>query len=69
MKAIRAERFALMAKLAKLPSDSVFYAQITMEAAEDPEFLDAMNAANILGALVRVEAATPEGLKDIYKRL
>jgi hypothetical protein len=67
LKAIRAERFALMAGLEKLPSDTVFFTQITMEAAEDPEFLDAMRRANIKGALVGVEAVTPEGLKDIYK--
>jgi radical SAM superfamily enzyme YgiQ (UPF0313 family) len=63
----RAERFELMARLADLPSDTVFYTQITMEAAEDPEFLDAMKAAHILGALVGVEAVTPDGLKDVYK--
>jgi radical SAM superfamily enzyme YgiQ (UPF0313 family) len=45
----------------------VFYTQITMEAAEDPAFLDAMRAARIRGALVGVEAVTPEGLKDVYK--
>ncbi len=45
----------------------MFFTQITMEAAEDPEFLDAMRKANIKGALVGVEAVTPEGLKDIYK--
>ena len=67
LKAIRAERFELMAQLARLPKDSVFFTQITMEAAEDPEFLDAMRKANIKGALVGVEAVTPEGLKDIYK--
>lgn len=65
--AMRAERFELMAGLEKLPSDTVFFTQITMEAAEDPEFLDAMRRANIKGALVGVEAVTPEGLKDIYK--
>ena len=64
---MRAERFELMAKLAKLPSDTIFFTQITMEAAEDPEFLEAMRKANIKGALVGVEAVTPEGLKDIYK--
>jgi radical SAM superfamily enzyme YgiQ (UPF0313 family) len=67
LKAMRAERFELMARLAQLPSDSVFYTQITMEAAEDPAFLDAMRQANIKGALVGVESVTPEGLKDIYK--
>jgi hypothetical protein len=45
----------------------VFFSQITMEAAEDPEFLDAMKAARIKGALVGVESVTPEGLKDVYK--
>jgi radical SAM superfamily enzyme YgiQ (UPF0313 family) len=65
--AIRAERFQLMAELAKLPKDMVFYTQITMEAGEDGEFLDAMRKANIKGALVGVEAVTPEGLKAVFK--
>jgi radical SAM superfamily enzyme YgiQ (UPF0313 family) len=56
-----------MARLAELPRDMVFFTQITMEAAEDPSFLDAMRAANIKGALIGVEAVTPEGLKDVYK--
>ena len=56
-----------MARLAQLPSDMVFFTQITMEAAEDEAFLDAMRKANIKGALVGVEAVTPEGLKDVYK--
>lgn len=67
LQAIRAERFALMAALESLPSDTVFFTQITMEAAEDPEFLDAMRRAHIKGALVGVESVTPEGLKDVYK--
>jgi radical SAM superfamily enzyme YgiQ (UPF0313 family) len=67
LQAIRAERFELMARLAELPRDMVFFTQITMEAAEDLAFLDAMRAANIKGALVGVEAVTPEGLKDVYK--
>src|SRR6185437_12347798 len=67
LKAIRAERFELMSRLAQLPSDTVFFTQITMEAAEDAEFLAAMKAAHIHGALVGVEAVTPEGLKDVYK--
>ncbi|MEO7029613.1 MAG: radical SAM protein [Acidobacteriaceae bacterium] len=64
---IRAERFSLMAELAKLPKDMVFFTQITMESAEDPDYLDAMRRANIKGALVGVEAVTPEGLKAVYK--
>lgn len=67
LKAIRAERFELMARLAQLPPDMIFFTQITMEAAEDTDFLDAMKAANIKGALVGVESVTPEGLKDVYK--
>jgi radical SAM superfamily enzyme YgiQ (UPF0313 family) len=67
LQAIRADRFALMEALSRLPDDTVFFTQITMEAAEDPEFLDAMRRAHIKGALVGVEAVTPEGLKDIYK--
>src|SRR4029078_11286413 len=51
----------------QLPDDLVFYTQITMEAAEDEEFLDAMQRAHIRGALVGVEAVTEAGLKDIYK--
>jgi hypothetical protein len=67
LRALRAERFELMDRLAQLPSDMVFFTQITMEAAEDAAFLDAMRHANIKGALVGVEAVTPEGLKDVYK--
>lgn len=67
LSAIRADRFHLMQELAKLPEDMVFFTQITMEAGEDGEFLDAMCKANIKGALVGVEAVTPEGLKAVYK--
>jgi radical SAM superfamily enzyme YgiQ (UPF0313 family) len=67
LEAMRAERFALMNRLAELPRDLVFYTQITMEAAEDPTFLEAMRRANIRGALVGVESVTAEGLKDVYK--
>jgi len=64
---IRSERFQLMEELAKLPKDMVFFTQITMEAGEDGEYLDAMRKANIKGALVGVEAVTPEGLKAVFK--
>ncbi len=67
LRTLRAERFELMDRLAELPRDMVFFTQITMEAAEDASFLDAMRRANIKGALVGVEAVTPEGLKDVYK--
>jgi radical SAM superfamily enzyme YgiQ (UPF0313 family) len=65
--ATREERFELMRRLAKLPNDTVFFTQITMEAAEDPEFLTAMREAHIKGALVGVESVTAEGLKDVFK--
>src|SRR5438309_365770 len=67
LQAIRDERFELLARLAELPKDMVFFTQITMEAAEDPEFLDAMRKARIKGALVGVESVTPEGLKAVFK--
>lgn len=67
LNAIRAERFELMERMAQLPRDMSFFTQITMEAAEDTEFLNAMRKARILGALVGVEAVTPEGLKAVYK--
>src|SRR5262249_22562854 len=65
--ALRHERFALMAQLAQLPDDLVFFTQITMEAAEDPAFLDAMRRAHIRGGLVGVESVTAAGLKDVFK--
>lgn len=67
LKRLRAERFEFMEQLSTLPSDTVFFTQITMEAAEDPAFLDAMRKARILGALVGIEAVTPEGLKSVFK--
>lgn len=67
LRSIRAERFTLMERLAELPEDMVFFTQITMEAAEDTEFLTAMKKARIKGALVGVEAVTPEGLKAVFK--
>src|SRR3954471_18932856 len=67
LESIRGERFELMRRLALLPRDMVFFTQITMEAAEDPEYLAAMKKANIKGALVGVEAVTAEGLKSVYK--
>src|SRR5206468_3256274 len=67
LQALREERLELMGQLAQLPDDLVFYTQITMEAAEDPDFLDAMRRAHIRGALVCVESVTAAGLKDVYK--
>ena len=67
LRAIRAERFELMERLAELPKGMVFFTQITMEAAEDPDFLEAMRKARIMGALVGIEAVTAEGLKAVFK--
>ena len=63
---MREEKFDFMRQLAQLP-DVVFFTQITMEAAEDPAYLEAMRKAHILGALVGVEAVTAEGLKAVFK--
>jgi radical SAM superfamily enzyme YgiQ (UPF0313 family) len=67
LQAIRDERFELMERLADLPNDLTFFTQITMESAEDTKFLDAMKKAHIRGALVGIEAVTPEGLKSVFK--
>ena len=67
LRRMRDERFELMDRLSELPADTIFFTQITMEAAEDPLFLDAMRKAHIKGALVGVEAVTPEGLKSVFK--
>src|SRR6185295_9692040 len=67
LEGLRNDRFALMEQLAQLSDDTVFFTQITMEAAEDPEFLQFMKRAHIKGALVGVESVTKEGLKSIYK--
>jgi hypothetical protein len=42
----------LVNPLAKLPKDMGFFTQITMESAEDTDYLDAMRQTNIKGALV-----------------
>src|SRR6266446_4068029 len=66
LQTMRAERFELMEKLSQLPADMVFYTQITMEAGEETQFLDAMRLAHIKGALVGVESVTEEGLKSVF---
>ena len=67
LRQLRQERFELMERMSHLPMDMRFFTQITMEAAEDPEFLAAMRRARIVGALVGVESVTPQGLKDVFK--
>jgi radical SAM superfamily enzyme YgiQ (UPF0313 family) len=67
LSAIRNERFELMDRLSRLPPDTIFFTQITMEAADDPEYLEAMKRARVKGALVGIESVTAEGLKAVYK--
>ena len=64
---MREGRFDLLARLAQLPDDMIFFTQITMEAAEDPGFLRAMQRARIKGTVVGIESVTPEGLKTVFK--
>jgi hypothetical protein len=67
LQAIRQARFELMDRLAELPDDLMLFTQITMEAAEDPEYLSAMRRAHIRGALVGIETITADGLKSVHK--
>jgi radical SAM superfamily enzyme YgiQ (UPF0313 family) len=64
---LRKERIELMERLSRVSDDLIFFTQITMEAAEDEEFLRAMKSAHIKGALVGVESITDAGLKGMYK--
>ena len=64
----RQERLALLHRLAtEVPGDMHFCTQITMEVADDPEFLAAMKRARIAGALIGIETITDEGLKATRK--
>jgi radical SAM superfamily enzyme YgiQ (UPF0313 family) len=67
LEGMREGRFDLLARLAQLQDDMIFFTQITMEAAEDPGFLRAMQKARIKGAVVGIESVTPEGLKTVFK--
>ncbi len=64
---LRSERLELMERLSRISDDLIFFTQITMEAAEDEEFLSAMRSAHIKGALVGVESISDAGLKGMYK--
>lgn len=64
----RTERLALLDRLATdVPRDMHFCTQITMEVADDPEFLAAMKRARIAGALIGIETITEEGLRATRK--
>ena len=64
---LRRERFQLMDRLSKIDSDIIYFTQITMEAAEDEEFLRAIQSAGIKGALIGIESVTDEGLHSTFK--
>jgi radical SAM superfamily enzyme YgiQ (UPF0313 family) len=61
-------RMELLERLAdELPADMRFVTQITMEVAENLEYLAAMRRAGIVGVLIGIEAVTEEGLKSANK--
>lgn len=63
-----AQRFDLLERLAReTPKDMFFCTQVTMEVADDPEFMAAMNRAHIKGALIGIESVTQEGLDATFK--
>ncbi len=63
-----AQRFDLLKRLAEeTPEDLFFFTQITMEVADDPEYLAAMKRAGLAGALIGIESVTEEGLKATNK--
>lgn len=64
---VRAQRLELMRLMERLPNDLIFFTQITLEAAYDAEFMEAMNRARIRGAGIGIEAIDQEGLKALYK--
>jgi radical SAM superfamily enzyme YgiQ (UPF0313 family) len=64
---LRRERFQLMEKLARVDSDIICFTQITMEAAEDEEFLRAMQSAGIKGALIGIESVSGTGIASTFK--
>jgi radical SAM superfamily enzyme YgiQ (UPF0313 family) len=62
------ERLDLLHRLAtELPNDMHFCTQITMEVADDPDFLAAMKRARIAGALIGIETITEAGLQVTRK--
>ena len=61
-------RFEMLDRLAnEVPKDMFFCTQITMEVADDPEYLAAMRKARVQGALIGIETITAEGLKATNK--
>jgi radical SAM superfamily enzyme YgiQ (UPF0313 family) len=67
LRALRQNRLDLLSAMEKLPGDMIFFTQITLEAADDIELLQAMRRARLRGVGVGIEAITPEGLNSVYK--
>ncbi len=62
------QRYDLLERLAReIPDDMNFFTQITMEVAEDPEYMKAMKRGRVAGALIGIETVTEEGLKATKK--
>ena len=61
--AIREERFELMERLAQLPGDMIPLYADHDGSCRRPRIPRAMQKARIKGAVVGIEAVTPEGLK------
>ena len=67
LEALRAERFELMARLAQLPTTWCSSRRSPWRRRKTRSSSTPCARRNIKGALVGVEAVTPEGLKDVYK--
>jgi hypothetical protein len=52
LRRLRRERLEFLDRLADLPPDTILFTQVTMEAAEDPAFLEAMRRAR-MSAVIR----------------
>ena len=62
------QRFDLLNRLGdEVPHDMFFCTQITMEVADDPEYMAAMKRAHVKGALIGIESITQEGLNATRK--
>ncbi len=62
------QRFDLLDRLAtEIPKGMNFFTQITMDVADDPEYMAAMRRGNVKGALIGIETVTAEGLKATNK--
>jgi len=61
-------RLELLERLVtEIPDDMKYVTQITMEVADDPEYLAAMRQAGVVGVLIGIESVTEEGLAAANK--